>query len=276
MAASIPLYVHSHPAADADRLKRTLDGVSIYLPGSVWKTYYMSAISSLKASSGSPGIGVTRQQRHRSPATLSWSRTKLAQRLGISTLTLTLLSSQRRASATHCSLLPEITSTQTLLHETFTRFPDGTVCVADVQTSGKGKAVFGRSICAMICAVDTLFLNCCQPINIEGFSSCRPWQECVDLTCGLLDVHTVQEGGNLRLVNCRNSHQCPVASRATCSLLVAIHAVWPLQGRGSHSSSTWCPWQSWTLYKLSSGAVSRYCAADAYLWVVAHDTAAHR
>jgi len=29
-------------------------------------------------------------------------------------------------------------STQTLLHQNFTRFPDGAICVADVQTSGKG------------------------------------------------------------------------------------------------------------------------------------------
>lgn len=33
------------------------------------------------------------------------------------------------------SLIP---STQTLLRQHFAKFPDGTICVADVQTSGKG------------------------------------------------------------------------------------------------------------------------------------------
>lgn len=34
-----------------------------------------------------------------------------------------------------------IPSTQTLLHQNFSTFPDGTVCIADTQTSGKGLAL---------------------------------------------------------------------------------------------------------------------------------------
>ena len=32
----------------------------------------------------------------------------------------------------------EITSTQTLVYQEFAKYADGTLCVADVQTSGKG------------------------------------------------------------------------------------------------------------------------------------------
>ncbi len=37
-------------------------------------------------------------------------------------------------------LTASLPSTQTMLHQNFSRLPDGTICIADTQTSGKGSA----------------------------------------------------------------------------------------------------------------------------------------
>ena len=52
-----------------------------------------------------------------------------------------LVTQQLRTSSTGRLLLScaEISSTQTFLQENMRSFPDGTVCVADAQTAGKGK-----------------------------------------------------------------------------------------------------------------------------------------
>lgn len=81
-----------------------------------------------------------------------------------------------------------IPSTQTLLHQHFTKLPDGVLCVADTQTSGKGDSSQGRSpftgsIRPCVCRKES---PCIDTDQLEN--AFRPRIQYVDFSCGLSHV----------------------------------------------------------------------------------------
>lgn len=83
-----------------------------------------------------------------------------------------------------------IPSTQTVLHQNFSTLPDGIICIADTQTSGKGSLPVARLERCPSCNAHSA---CCL-IDL----SCRPRLEYLGVTNGLLDVLGLQEARHSR------------------------------------------------------------------------------